>query len=211
MDRIMRETLCGFVEDVYDQIESGRAGRRGLMAAAERLAGAPDVPKTRAASIYRFMVENGITLNAAAESQEESRRFTALAHAERREHETLKYMRALDRDLGDCVRCIRADRTLMRHVSANTRGAVSSALHCLRADNLYICGGRREPRGTGPLAEMEDLHAENVAALGAFAVDDHLPEMLSDATKHAMFFVTQMVNANRLLVRMGAEGLLADA
>ena len=62
----------------------------------------------------------------------------------------------------------------MRHTSANTRGAVSVAPHCLRADNLYICGGQRESRGTGPLAEMEALHAENAAALDAFGADDHL-------------------------------------
>lgn len=213
MDKIMREALCGFVEDWYDRMELGRpASRHDLMESAEKLAAAPDVPKTRAGAIVRFMDENGITFETmpGCESREESDRTIALIHAERLEDKTIGYMRALAKDLGDCISKIRDDERRIRHISANTWAAVSRALHCLRADNMYICGGARSSDGAGPLAEMEALHAENAAAMDAFSKDDHLPERLSEETRSSLFLVTQMVNANHLLVSMDSMGVLRE-
>ena len=61
-----------------------------------------------------------------------------------------------------------------------------------------------------PLHEMEALHAENAAAMAAFAKDDHLPEKLSAETRSSLFFVTQMVNANHLLVMVDSAGMLRE-
>ena len=213
MDGIIREALCGFVEDWYDRmILDKHTSRHKLMRRAETLSATPDVPKTRAGAIIRFMRENNISFKTmpGCETREESDRTIALIHAERREDKTIGYMRALHQDLGDCVSAIKKDRHLMRHISHNTGAAISRALHCLRADNAYICGGVSGPDGTGPLHEMEALHAENAAAMEAFAKDDHLPEKLSSETRHSLFFVTQMVNANHLLVMMDVTGALRE-
>ena len=207
MDKIIREALCGFVEDWYDRmILDKNTNRHKLMRRAEALSAAQDVPKTRAEAIIRFMRENRISFETVfgCESREESDRTIALIHAERREDKTIGYMRALAEDLGECISKIREDERRMRHISSATGAAISRALHCLRADNLYICGGVSGPDGTGPLHEMEALHAENAAAMKAFAKDDHLPEKLSDETRSSLFFVTQMVNANNLLVMIDA-------
>ena len=213
MDKMIRETLCGFVEDWHDRMILNKpASRHDLMQNAEMLAAAPDVPKTRTEAILRFMRENCITFETmlGCESREESDRTIALIHAERREDKTIGYMRALDRDLGECITEIRNDERRLRHISADTGAAISRALHCLRADNLYICGGARSSDGTGPLHEMEALHAENAAAMEAFTKDDHLPERLSSETRSSLFFVTQMVNANHLIVMVDSMGGLRE-
>lgn len=214
MDKMVRETLCGFVEDWHDRMILGKpASRRKLMRNAEELSAAPDVPKTRAGAIIRFMRENRISFETmpGCGSREESDETIALIHAERREDKTIGYMRALHQDLGDCISEIRDDERRLRHISSGTGAAISRALHCLRADNLYICGGSRSPDGTGLLHEMEALHAENAAAMGAFAKDDHLPEKLSGETRSSLFLVTQMVNANHLVVMMDSMGLLRES
>ena len=206
MDKMMHETLCGFVEDMYDIMKfDDHKSRRELMTAAERLARTPDIPKTRADAIYQFMVENGI-VNARITDQtpDESRRWTAMVYAEKHEDDTLKYMRALDRDLGECIDKINEDAGLIDQISDNTHTAISLARFYLQTDNKRICDGRRPQKRESyeRFDDMKSLHAENRAALDAFKTNDHKPNLMRDRTKYQLYFVTQMVNANHINVML---------
>ena len=213
MDQTIRDTLCGFVEDMYGRMRFDRqASRRDLMVAAERLAGSPDAPKTHAGAILRFMDENGIALNGHPnrKSCEDADRADVEEYAETCGDQTISHMQQLDEDLGGCIDHIRKNGQMLRHIDARTKYTVSRALRRLRADNERVFGWPGRAGAMTTLGEMEALHAENAATLKAFAENDRLPGLLSSDTRNSLFLAMNMVNTSHLRILMYAAGMIIE-
>lgn len=213
MHQTIRETLCGFVEDMYGRMRFNRpASRRDLMVAAERLAGSPDVPKNHAEAILRFMDENGIAFNGHPnrKARLDADRADVEEYAETCGDQTISHMQQLDEDLGGCIDHIRKDRRMLRHIDARTKYTVSRALRRLRADNERMFGWFGRAGAMDTLGEMEALHAENSATLKAFEENDRLPGLLSSDTRNSLFLVMHMTNTSHLRVLMYAAGMIIE-